>query len=66
MRQAFTELSSGFLSRRKEVRPVPEFLMTIVAIMIAVPIAKQFVNDIQKEIAAHDDSSIKGDKDDNR
>ncbi len=43
-----------------------EFLMYVLGTIVATLIAKQFVKDIQNEVAAHDDCSTMSDNDDDR
>lgn len=64
MQQVFT--TPFWNDQRKEVRPVLDMLICAVGAVIAIVIAKNFINVVEKEIAAHDAANIKGDKDDNR
>ena len=49
--------------KRKEVRPVSEFVVMCIGMVIAIVIARQFIKNVKKEISAHDGTSIKGGKD---
>lgn len=64
MQQVFT--APIWNDQRKEVRPVLEILTWIIGAAVAAVIAKQFINAVEKEIAAHDGSNIKGDDTDDR
>ena len=64
MQQVFT--TPIWKNQRKEVRPVLEILIWTFGAVAAIVIAKQFINAVEKEIAAHDAANIKGDDTDNR
>lgn len=49
--------------RREEVKPVSKLLISVVGIVVAIIIAKQFIKDVQNEVAAHDDCSTMSDND---
>ena len=64
MQQVFT--TPFWNDQRKEVRPVLEMLIYAIGAVVAIVIAKNFINAVEKEIAAHDAANIKGDEADDR
>lgn len=64
MQQVFT--TPFWNDQRKEVRPVLEILIYLFGAVAAIVIAKQFIDTVEKEIAAHDGSNIEGDDTDDR